>query len=102
MKRVESRSCSALGKELRHLRELSGLTLQDVARDAQVSASQICEFEKGVSGLRRDKVSRVKKILLRSIRERVRRSEKLLAAHAPLKINPISTRVEDGAVGGQQ
>jgi transcriptional regulator with XRE-family HTH domain len=46
MKRVESRSCSALGKELRHLRELSGLTLQDVARDAQVSASQICEFEK--------------------------------------------------------
>ena len=50
------------------MRELSGLTLQDVARDAQVSASQICEFEKGVSGLRRDKVSRVEKILLRSIR----------------------------------
>jgi transcriptional regulator with XRE-family HTH domain len=87
---------------LRHLRELSGLTLQDVSRDAGVSASQICEFEKGLCGLREDKVGRIEKILLRSIRERVTRSERMLAAHEPTKADPLYVHVGAGAPGGHQ
>jgi len=102
MKPVKSRSLCVLRKKLRCLRELSGLTLQDLARDTGVSASQLCEFETGVAGLRLEKICRVEKNLLRSIRERVRRSEKLLATDQPTKTSTTSARMEGGSVGGQQ
>jgi len=80
MKPIQGRSLSALRKRLRFLRQLSGLTLQELARSSGVSASQLCEFESGVAGMRPDKLCVIEKVLRRSIRARARRIGQVIAA----------------------
>jgi transcriptional regulator with XRE-family HTH domain len=61
MKTIQGKSLSALRKKFRFLRQLSGLTLQELSSSSGVSASQLCEFESGVAGMRPPSCVRLRK-----------------------------------------
>ena len=78
MKPIEKKELAALRKRLRSFRMESGWTFQDLSLSCAVSVSQLCEFESGVSGIRRDKLAEIEKALRRALRARARRIARLL------------------------
>src|SRR5438045_3406123 len=65
--------------EMREARQLAGLNLSTLARYANISISQLCEFENGLNGLRADQLQLCKEILLGAVVERAERIQIFIA-----------------------
>jgi len=88
MSKRKRRSPSAPRKTLRIWRKAGGRTLQDLAVPLEVSASQLCEFERGVCSLPPEKVRKLQQILRQSLRARARKIGRLLAADGAIQKLP--------------
>jgi transcriptional regulator with XRE-family HTH domain len=65
--------------EMRSLRKLSGMTLDQLGQESRVSKTQLSMFENGKNGLFPEQVLRCEEILLRAARERNQALSRLLA-----------------------
>ena len=88
MRKSRKVSPSVLRKTLRVWRKAGGRTLQDLAVPLELSASQLCEYERGVCGLPPEKLRKLQQLLRRSLHARARRISRLLAAGEDLKKPP--------------
>ncbi len=65
--------------EMRALRRLSGMTLDQLGQESRVSKTQLSMYENGRNGLFPEQVRRCEEILLRAARDRNQALSKLLA-----------------------
>lgn len=65
--------------EMQELRELSGLTIKQVASRSGVSVPRVCNYERGELDLRPEQVESIRRVLLDAVRKRQARMAEIVS-----------------------
>jgi transcriptional regulator with XRE-family HTH domain len=64
--------------EMQELRDLSGLTIRQVAARSGVSVPRVCNYERGELELRPEQVQSIRRVLLDAVRQRQARMAEIV------------------------